>query len=213
MTKGWVCGLANTWNQEARVGSNQMRVEMGYLAKGKMRCCYQEKEEWVLGRQKQPMSIHHQYFQCLHVLTRRASLVCCPPARAPPACVCCHSLLRPLQAQEAVGPTLPPSYWKLKLVTPWAPFRGISETSCARTCHLLVSESFLSKELSSSLLSQVAGCHLKRQLKSLTKTGLKSALTGLVSESLTPQQKLSLIMFRYVRGGIRLEERMHEIGV
>lgn len=93
------------------------------------------------------------------------------------------------------------------------PFRGISETSCATTCHLLVSESFLSKELSSALLSQVAGCHLKRQLKSLTMAGLESALTGLVSESLAPQQNLSLIMFRYVRGGIRLEERMLELGV
>lgn len=53
---------------------------------------------------------------------------------------------------------------------------------------------------------------MKRQLKSLTMAGLKSALTGLVRESLTPQRKLSLIMFRYVRRGIRLEERMHEIG-
>lgn len=122
--------MANTWNQEARVGSNQMRVEMGYLAKGKMGCCYQEKEEWVLGREKQLMSIHHQYFQCPHVLARWASLVCCPPARAPPACVCCHSLLRPLQAQEAVGPTLPPSYWKLKLVTPWPLPRHIRDQLC-----------------------------------------------------------------------------------
>ena len=93
------------------------------------------------------------------------------------------------------------------------PFRGVSETSCAKACHLLVSESFLSKELSSLFLSQGAGCHLKRQLKSLTMAGLKSALAGLVSKSLTPQRKLSLIMFRYGLRGIRLEERTHEMGV
>lgn len=131
------------------------------------------------------------------------------------------SSLRPLpvcltdspKPYECLGPTLPPSYCKAQISHSVGPFRGISETSCARTCHLLVSESFLSKELSSLLLSQVAGCHLKRQLKSLTMAGLKSALTGLVSKSLTPQRKLSLIMFRYVHGGIRLEERMHKMGV
>lgn len=93
------------------------------------------------------------------------------------------------------------------------PLRGVSETSCAKACHLLVSESFLSKELSSLFLSQGAGCHLKRQLKSLTMAGLKSALAGLVSKSLTPQRKLSLIMFRYGLRGIRLEERTREMGV
>lgn len=54
---------------------------------------------------------------------------------------------------------------------------------------------------------------MKRQLKSLTMAGLKSALAGLVSKSLTPQRKLSLIMFRYGLRGIRLGERTHEMGV
>lgn len=138
----------------------------------------------------------------------------CPPTMGSsslcplPACLTDFS-----KPSACMGPALPPSYCKTQISHTVGPFRGISETSCARTCHLLVSESFLSKELLSSLLSQVARCHLKRQLKSLTMAGLKSALTGLVSRSLTPQRKLSLIMFRYVRRSIRLEERMHKKGV
>lgn len=123
-----------------------------------------------------------------------------------PLPVCLTAFSKP---RECTHPILPLSYCTVQISHSVGPFRSISETSCARTCHLLVSESFLSKELPSLLLSQVAGCHLKRQLKSLTMAGLKSALTGLVSKSLTPQRKLSLIMFRYVHGGIRLEEGMH----
>lgn len=160
------------------------------------------------------MSICHEYFQCSHVLNRWGSLACWPPTMGSSSShrlpFCLTDFSKPW---ECMGPTLPPSYCKAQISHSMGPFRGISETSCARTCHLLVSKSFLSKELSSSFLSQVAGCHLKRQLKSLTMAGLKSALTGLVRESLTLQRKLSLIMFRYVRRGIRLEERVHEIGV
>lgn len=141
---------------------------------------------------------------------------CYGPARAPPG----NHLLSTIPPQRAANLQelfCPPPRLQLplclKLATVWAPCKALSETSCGRSCHLLVRGSFLSKELSSFLVPQVAKCQSKRQLKSLAMNGLQSELTAPVTESLTPQLKLSLIMFRYVHWGIRLEVSIHEMGV
>lgn len=98
-----------------------MRVEMGWLAKRNMRCCYQEKEEWILGRQEQQTSIHYEYFQCSHVLNSWGSLACCVPTRGSSACATARPSYILLQALRVHGPCLLPATAKLKLVTPWAP--------------------------------------------------------------------------------------------
>lgn len=115
--------IANPWSQETKVGSNQMKVEMGWLAEGKMRCCDREEEEQILGRQR-PQTIHSPWKLPVFSCSKQTGLpgLLPPQQGVPPVRTHCHCVLQISRSpKRAWAPHFLPATAQLKLVTPWAP--------------------------------------------------------------------------------------------